>query len=55
MEEYVVFQWPESQELMAMPEFEEHCYLISDDKGLDDFGPSAYFVEKEWLNKINKI
>lgn len=46
--DYIVVQWPESQSLMLFPGWTEHCYLINDEKGLDDFGSSAYFVEKDW-------
>lgn len=48
--EYIVVQWPESQSLMLFPGWDEHCYLVNDDRGLDDFGSSAYFVEKDWYN-----
>lgn len=48
---YKIIEWPEVQYLMDKPGFEEHSYLINDEKGLDDFGSSAYFVESEWLSK----
>lgn len=44
--EYILFQWPESQELMEVEGFEEHSNLADCEK----FGSAAYFVEKEWLN-----
>ncbi len=44
---YNIIRWPESQLLMDKPGFEEHSYLINDEKGLDDFGSSAFFVESE--------
>lgn len=49
---YTVVCWPEIQELMDKEGFEDHAYLINDDKGLDEFGSSAYFVDKEWLNQL---
>lgn len=52
METYVAVSWPESQDLMEKEGFDENSYLINDDKGLEDFGPSSYFVNKEWLNKL---
>ena len=45
MEDYVLISWPESQELMEMKGFEEHSSLAD----CEQFGPCAYFVEKEWL------
>ena len=46
---YIIITWPESQELMDLPGFRENSYLINDDKGITDFGSSAYFVRKGWL------
>lgn len=51
MEKFVVVEWPQCQELMDLPGFEENSYLINDEKGLDDFGSSAYFVNEKWLKK----
>ena len=55
MEKYVVVRWPESQELMDERGFESHCYLISDEQGLEDFGSQAYFVEEDWYNRVNRL
>lgn len=49
MKKYVVITWPESQELCEKKGFEENCYLIADEQGLDEFGSGAYFVNEEWL------
>ena len=49
---YVVVTWPDIQYLMELEDFKNHSYLINDDQGMQDFGSSAYFVEKNWLNKI---
>lgn len=46
---YVVIQWPDIQSCMDLEGFEDNSYLINDEKGLDDFGSSAYFISKEWL------
>lgn len=46
---YVLIQWPESQTLMELEDFEEHSSLAD----CEIFGPCAYFVEKEWLDEIN--
>ncbi len=50
---YVVVTWPEVQELMELDGFRENSYLVNDDKGLEDFGSSAYFVDIQWLNEVN--
>lgn len=49
---YVVVAWPDSQYLMELEDFKNHSYLVNDDQGMQDFGSSAYFVEKNWLNKV---
>ena len=53
MEEYVVIQWPDVQYLMDKEGFEENSYLVNDDRGIEDFGSSAYFVSEEWYCKNN--
>ena len=53
MEEYVVIQWPDVQYLMDKEGFEENSYLVNDDRGIEDFGSSAYFVNEEWYCKNN--
>jgi stage V sporulation protein AE len=30
--------------------FKENSYLINDEKGIEEFGSSAYFVNTKWLN-----
>ncbi len=53
MEKFVVVSWPESQDLMGKPGFRENSYLVNDDKGMEDFGSSAYFVKEDWLNGVS--
>jgi len=36
--------WPESQELMELPGFEENALLINDEPLLEQYGSSAYLV-----------
>ncbi|MGM9741671.1 MAG: hypothetical protein ACI3ZC_01260 [Candidatus Cryptobacteroides sp.] len=48
-ETFEVVCWPESQMLMELDGFEENSYLVNDDKGLHEFGSSAYFVNRKWL------
>jgi len=53
---YAIITWPFIQHIMDIEGFEEHSYLVNDEKGLEDFGPSAYFVHADWLNTIvNKL
>ncbi|MCC8119502.1 MAG: hypothetical protein LIP09_12260 [Bacteroidales bacterium] len=52
---YVIVCWPESQELMDKEGFEEYSYPITDERGLNDFGSGAYFVDKKWLQYQNKM
>lgn len=52
-EEYVAMSFPEVQNLFEQEGFDNNTYLINDEKGIKDFGPCAYFVKKEWLNKVN--
>ena len=54
MEKYVVVRWPESQELMDK-EGLSHSYLINNERGLEDFGDQAYFVEEDWYNRVNRL
>ena len=49
---YVVITWPDIQHLMDKEGFREHSYLINDDKGIEDFGSSAYFVEEVWYRLV---
>lgn len=53
MNKYVIVEWPDIQFLMNKFGFNEHAYLINDDKWVSKYGFSAYFVEEEWLNRIS--
>ena len=48
---FTVVTWPESQALIDLPGFREHCHLINDSEGLSQFGPQAYMCEISWLNE----
>ena len=52
---FEVVCWPESQKLMELDGFEENSYLVNDDKGLLEFGSSAYFVNRKWLEEIVEL
>ena len=49
---FVVVTWPECQELMDVEGWEENSHLINDDKGVDEYGSSAYFVNTKWLSNV---
>lgn len=51
MDKYIVVQWPEIQELMEIEGFRDNSYLINDEKGLEEFGSSAYFVNYNWYKQ----
>ena len=48
---FVIVQWPEIQELMDKPGFKENCCLVNDESFVEEYGSSAYFVDKEWLTR----
>lgn len=50
---YSIITFPDIQEYMELEGFDENAFLINDSKGLELFGSSAYFVNEEWINKIN--
>ena len=50
---YIPITWVDDiQGLMDKEGFAEHSYLINDEKGMEDFGSSSYFVEKDWYLKV---
>lgn len=54
-ETFEVVCWPESQMLMELDGFEENSYLVNDDRGQLEFGSSAFFVNRKWLEEIVNI
>lgn len=54
-ETFEVVCWPESQMLMELDGFEENSYLVNDNRGLLEFGSSAFFVNRKWLEEKVKI
>ena len=46
---HIPVQWPESQELMEDPKFEEYTEAVMDEKGLNDFICPAYWVSLCYL------
>lgn len=51
---YVIVCWPDSQMLMGKKGFYENCSLINSERGLEVYGSSAYLVDKEWYEKLEK-
>jgi len=51
---YVILVWPDSQNIMGIRGMRENTALINDDKGLEEFGSSAYVVSKEWYENNPK-
>jgi hypothetical protein len=49
---YEIVCWPESQMLMEKEGFYDNCSLISSERGLEEFGSSAYLVDKDWYQKF---
>lgn len=48
---YLIVQWPDVQELMMKEGWEENSFLINDERGVQIYGSSAYFVEEDWYAK----
>lgn len=48
-ETFEVVCWPEIQYLFNIDGFEDNAYLINDEKGMEEFGSSAFFIRSEWL------
>lgn len=51
---YILIEWPEVQELMSYDDFDCHAHLVNDEGWIDQYGPSLYFVEENWLKKLKK-
>lgn len=47
---FAVVTWPECQHYMGLEGWVENSHLINDDKGIEQYGSSAYFVNNNWLN-----
>ena len=51
-DDFVIIQWPEVQELMVKEGFHLNASLANDEWSLAKYGSSAYFVNKQWLSKV---
>lgn len=53
-ETFEVVCWPEIQFLFNIDGFRGNAYLINDEKGIEVFGSSAYFIKSDWLRSHEK-
>ena len=57
LEEYMehdlfeVICWPDIQFLFGIEGFWDNAYLVNDERGIEDYGSSAFFVRSNWLNE----
>ena len=51
-DDFVVIQWPAIQDLMDKEGFDTNASLANDEWCLEKYGSSAYFVNKQWLSKV---
>lgn len=49
---YEIVCWPESQMLMEKEGFYDNCSLINSERGLEEYGSSAYLVDEDWYQKF---
>lgn len=49
---FIVVPWPEVQELMEYEDFDKNTHLINDLALYNEYGDSAYFVRKSWIDNI---
>ena len=51
MTKYILVQWPESQELMEHPRFNE-CLFVQDIEGHNEAGSSAYMCPEDLYKEV---
>lgn len=49
MDTFIIIGWPEIQSYMEREGFDENSCLINEDPFLSEYGSSAYFVRKSWI------
>jgi hypothetical protein len=49
-ETFIIITWPEIQDYMDKPGFEENSCLINEEPFLSEYGSSAYFVRESWAD-----
>ncbi len=53
-EKCIIITWPEIQDYMDKPGFEENSCLINEEPFFSEYGFSAYFVRESWAEEANK-
>ena len=48
---YVIIGFPEIQKYMEKKEFEDECYLINTEEGINKYGCGTYFVPITWVEE----
>lgn len=51
--EFIIITWPEVQELFEIEGFSDNAALVNSGPLYDEFGDSAFFVRKQWLDSIS--
>ena len=54
MTKYILVQWPESQDLMEHPRFNE-CLFVQDIEGHEEVGSSAYMCPEDLYEEVFKM
>lgn len=52
--EYIIVTWPRSQAVMGKEGWTEMAILISTERGLEDYGPNAYLVDRDWFERVER-
>ena len=52
---FKIVKWPDSQDLMFEPGFEEHAHPVLDNKGVELYGSGAFFVDEDWIEERERI
>lgn len=52
--EFVIITWPEVEGYFDIPGFDEHSSLANSMFDIEEYGSSAYYIEKEWYEQATK-
>ena len=53
-ETFIIITWPEIQDYIDKPGFEENSCLINEEPFFSEYGSSAYFVRESWAEEADK-
>lgn len=53
MNKYIIVEWPDVQELMDKPGFEQNSSLLTFGHLLEEYGSSTYFVNEDWIDNLD--